>query len=220
MKVLNCSFNQLTEISNIAKLNNLEKLDIYYNDLGLDDCKDINDLNKWLIEIKLNPQLNGELDIFNHKWLKKNTALDKYENKSYVDLVNMVSYNPMMAAQHDKALSILKQAIKIKPEAYEAWAEKASIHNFYNEFDESITACEKAISIDSKKYEAILTKGIVLIKKGRFNDALEQINKVINNEYLRNAVKETGNFSNIQDKNQLVYAMSQKGMDTSKTFST
>ena len=74
---------------------------------------------------------------------------------------------------YQEALDAYEGAIQMKPDAFEAWYNKAVILDYLGKHADAVASLEKAILCKPDHYEAWYMKGMVLDHAGRYNEAIK-----------------------------------------------
>ena len=110
------------------------------------------------------------------------------------------------AYRQDLWATIYNQAIKIKPNFFEAYSNRGSVLKALNKLEEALNSCNEAIKINSKYAEAYNNRGIILAELKQVGAALENY---------ENAIKINPNFSDAYN-NQGVLLIELKRLDDAK----
>ncbi|MEK6729905.1 MAG: tetratricopeptide repeat protein, partial [Planctomycetota bacterium] len=95
---------------------------------------------------------------------------------------------------YQEALDAYEGAIQLKPDAFEAWYNKAVILDYLGKHSDAIASFEKAIQCKPGHYEAWYMKGMVLDHAGKYGEAVRAFDKAleIKPDYLK-ALHNKGN---------------------------
>ena len=70
-----------------------------------------------------------------------------------------------------EAENLYSEAIKLNPGSRPLWTNRAACRNMMNKYEEAISDCQTALSIDPKCTRSIKQKGNALLDLGRFDEA-------------------------------------------------
>ena len=130
--------------------------------------------------IELNPK---DADV----WVGKDVALLKLGRykEALKALDKVIELNPKDASvwvvkgiillemdKYRKALEALDKAIELNPKDADAWQGKAEASYYINLTTEALEAIDKALSYSEGKPSFLNTKGVILIRLGRYEDAI------------------------------------------------
>ncbi|MGG9960690.1 OmpA family protein [Ferruginibacter sp. SUN106] len=115
-------------------------------------------------------------------------------NKKAGDIYGQ-AINEGVAGNYDAAIRYLNESIKLDPKLVDAYISKAAIYGTLKKYDSSITGYEQAFALDSvysKDY--LLPYSISLAGTGKFQLALDAVNKFLTDEKLNKKSIAAGNF--------------------------
>lgn len=124
-------------------------------------------------------------------------ALNKAQNDDYITAIKMIN-----------------EAIKIEPKFVDAYLSLAGINANMKNYAESVTQFEKAFSLDSVyTYNYLLPYSISLAGTGRFNDALNAVNKFLLDKTINERSRKAGEFRKETYQFAIDYASSHPDKD-------
>ena len=83
-----------------------------------------------------------------------------------------------MIARHEEAVICLEKALAIDRSIADAWVVLSNSCFMLGRLDESARAFDQAYYIDAKDVRTGVVKGLVLLKRGKFDDALRCLSDV------------------------------------------
>lgn len=95
----------------------------------------------------------------------------------YSDFYYQRSQCEMKIHQYQQALNDINRAILVNRSNYLLWAEKASLHLRFKQYDEALRSSDTCLLMDDKNTDAIIIKGIALCQLKRKKEGLAELEK-------------------------------------------